>query len=370
MRTWTGETKPSGVEVIARLSQTPGNIAVSPDGRIFISLHPFGNPTQRVLELLPDGSTKPYPNAQWSQAVAADGIGIEGIIGLRCTAAGVLWMLDLGSPQHPPKLIAWDTRREKLVRTISLAGSVTPRSFVQDLALDTQRNKVSIADCGLGDLSTPPEPAIIVVDMQTGQSTRVLHADRHLLPAPFAEMVIDGTEVRAVGKDGKPFAPRVGLNPITIDHTNTFVYFGAMHGGSIYRMRAEALANAAKLPASERDATLADAIEWVGHKRVSDGITIDTASNVYITDVSNNAISILENHSDDDRHLSFLNRPFLQDIEFLAWADGLSMGPDGKGYATVNQLHRHAALNAGVPGNNPPYFIVRFTPRAPGAVGR
>jgi sugar lactone lactonase YvrE len=367
---WQGEAQPSGVEVIARVQQTPGNIAVSPEGRIFISLHPFGAPTQRVLEVLPTGETRPYPNEAWSKAVGEDGKGIEGIIGLRCTQAGVLWMLDLGSAKSPARLVAWDTRSETLVKTISLADSVTSRSFVQDLAIDTQRNMVYIADCGLGDLSTPPEPAIIVVDVASGTSVRVLQAEERLLPERFAEMVIDGTEVRAVGKDGKPFAPRVGLNPITIDHTNTFVYFGAMHGTCLYRIRAELLASARALPKAERDARLAEGIEFVGNKRVSDGITIDTAGNLYVTDVSNNAISIVENHSDGDRHLYYLHRPFLRDIEYLAWADGLSMGPDGKGYATVNQLHRHAALNAGTVGNTPPYFIVRFTPRAPGVVGR
>lgn len=369
-QTWKGEVAASGVEVIAKLEQTPGNIAVSPDGRIFLSLHPFGAPSQRVVEVTAEG-TKPYPNAQWSKAVGEDGVGIEGIIGIRCGADGVLWMLDTGSARHQAKLVAWDTRAEKLHKVIEIGRATTPRSFVQDLAIDPERERIYIADCGLGDLSTPPEPAMIVVNTRSGSATRVLQQHPSFMPQASASMVIDGTEVRAVNSAGQAFAPRVGLNPITIDATNTLVYFGAMHGTQVWSIPAAVLAKAGEANSAKAGATdelLASAIKLEGSKGVSDGISIDSAGNVYVTDVANNAIGVLE-----ARRASDGSRPYrilAQDATYLSWADGISMGPDGKAYVVVNQLHKHAALHAGVAANNPPYFVVRVTPLARGEVGR
>jgi hypothetical protein len=39
-------------------------------------------------------------------------------------------------------------------------------------------------------------------------------------------------------------------------------------------------------------------------------------------------------------------------------------------YVVVNQLHRHAALNAGNQATKPPFAIVKFKPLAGSTVGR
>ena len=45
----------AALEIVATLEKGPGNIAVTPQGRIIISLHQFYDPEYRVMELLPDG---------------------------------------------------------------------------------------------------------------------------------------------------------------------------------------------------------------------------------------------------------------------------------------------------------------------------
>ena len=44
----------SRLESVAVLSQGPGNIAVTPDGRLIISQHPIYQPEIRVVELVED----------------------------------------------------------------------------------------------------------------------------------------------------------------------------------------------------------------------------------------------------------------------------------------------------------------------------
>src|SRR5262245_32178900 len=54
----------SQVEVVAALDDAPGNVAVSADGRVFITLHPEAKPeVNHVVELV-DGVAVPFPSAE------------------------------------------------------------------------------------------------------------------------------------------------------------------------------------------------------------------------------------------------------------------------------------------------------------------
>jgi len=136
------ESRPSGLEVVARLEKhPPGNIALTPEGRIFLSLHPFGAPPYAVVELLPDGTTRPYPSEQWARPPGPEGVGLQTVIGIESDKNGVLWILDNGKGGgEGAKLVAWDTRGEKLVRTVPLPPPASvPNSFLQDLVVDPDR---------------------------------------------------------------------------------------------------------------------------------------------------------------------------------------------------------------------------------------
>jgi len=62
----TAPALPAGrLEVVATLNEAPGNIAVSPDGRIFFSFHPEGHPNIRVAELV-DGKPRPFPSVEFA----------------------------------------------------------------------------------------------------------------------------------------------------------------------------------------------------------------------------------------------------------------------------------------------------------------
>ena len=337
-------------EVVATLQQGPGNVAVTPEGRIIISNHQFYDPEFRVMEVHADGTTTPFPTETWSGAPNEDGVGLNAVLGLRSDPRGIVWMLDNGG--EVPKVVAWDTRTETLHRVIHIPPPATrPGSFHNDLAVDLANEALYLADIGGED-----GPAIVVVDLSTGQSRRVL-ADHPSLQAEDLPMVIDGQAVRIRTAEGEVVEARVGLNPITIDPSYTWVYFGAMHGDDLWRVRARDLADPA-LSAGQ----LADRVERYGDKPVSDGISIDAAGNVYVTDVTGNAIGMT---GPDGTY-----RILVQDDNHLSWPDGISAGPDGWMYATVNRLHRSAALNAGENLSEPPYYVVRFRPVAEAVPGR
>ncbi|MDP5254722.1 MULTISPECIES: L-dopachrome tautomerase-related protein [unclassified Vibrio] len=334
------------VEVVAELHGTrPGNITVTEQGRTFLSMQPLDAPKYRVVELMADGSTKPFPNEDWSDGPEHGEVGISAVIGIDSSEGGIVWILDMGSANHPAQIIAWDTLNDRLYKRIEInKEAMASNSFLQDFALDTKRNLMYIADTSLGNLFGDPAPAFVVVDLTTGQSRRVLQSSSALV-APQHDVIIDDSLMATKREDGHSDALYLGVNPITIDADNQWVYFGTVNGSAIYRLPASALADA-----TLSEQALADTIEFYQEKHPSDGMIMAKNGDIYVGDVERNAISLVRKDG-----LS----TFAQDDKLLSWADGFAIH-DGYLYATQNSLHLTPALNEGEEGATKPFHVVRF----------
>jgi len=324
----------------------PGNVAIGPDGRVFMSVHGFYGQPLRVVEVIDGGTTKPYPTAAWASAPTGDGPGLNGVLGLNVDRRGVLWMLDGRGEGQTGRVIGWDTRRETLHRIYYLGEPVArSSSFLNDLAIDRTHNAIYISDTGDGENS-----ALIVLDLATGRARRVLEGSRFTTPEDL-DMVIDG---RVIQLGDAP--ARIGINPITIDATNTWLYFAPMTGRSMYRVRTRDL-----LDETLSSADLEGRVKRYGDKPISDGSTIDTAGNVYITDITANAIGVTKPDGSYET---------LHQSDDLPWPDGFAVGDDGYIYATINELHRSPVLNGGEDASTGAFKIVRFPALAPAVIGR
>ncbi len=324
----------------------PGNIAISPEGRIFYSVHEFYGQPQKVVELHSDGTTKPYPNVAWSSAPVAGKQGLNGVLGLNVDRRGILWLLDGATPTRNARLVAWDTNTESLHRIIYLGFPVTSaNSFVNDLAIDYSNNAIYITD-----VATPETAALIVVDLSTGEAKRVLEGSQFTRPEDI-DMVIDG---RVITLNGQPV--RIGANPISISPDNKWVYFGAMNGESLYRISTQYLSNLAL-----DDSALEQQVERYGDKPISDGITVDDAGNVYITSITDNSVGVTK--PDGSYQMLFTNEKF-------SWPDGFAIGPGNQVYFTVNELHNSPVLNGGIGATKGKFAVYRFTALGSATVGR
>lgn len=321
----------------------PGNLAIGPDGRMFMSLHGFYGKPLRIVEVMPDGSTKPYPNEDWANAPVGDGPGLVGVLGLRADREGILWMLDSQAEGQTGRVVGWNTNTETL-HAIHYLGhpAAQPTSFLNDLAVDLEHNAIYITDT-----ASPDTSALIVLDLDTGRARRVLQASPFTVPEDI-EMVIEGNVVNLGGAPAK-----IGANPITVDPTNEWVYFAPMTASSMYRVRTTDL-----LDENLSDADLAARVERYGDKPISDGSTVDAAGNVYITSVTEGAVGVTKPDGTYE---------ILYQADDIAWPDGFSMGVDGYVYVTVNELHRSPAFNGGVDGTQGEFSIMRF-PAIGGAV--
>jgi len=336
------------VETLASFSDTrPGNIAITPKGRIVMTQQPLDGPTLRVVEILPDGSKIPFPNQDWADGPDTGKVGIAATIGVASDKSGVVWILDMGSKNSPAQIVAWDTQKNQLHKHIILPKNVvTDISFLQDFALDEKRNYLYIADMTFPAPGAQARPAFVIVNLSTGSAHRVLEGVSSLMPVN-KDIVIDGSLVGTKVEGGKSAPWHLGLNPVSIDPNFEWVYFGTVNGRDIFRIPANALANA-----HSDDSSLANKIERYAPKPPSDGFIVDGKGRIFVSDIIASAVGI----STPDGY-----QVIAKDNTLLSWPDGFALGPDGSLYVTQNQLHAHPALNEGKDESEKPYYVLKLS---------
>jgi sugar lactone lactonase YvrE len=346
------------LEVVAQLSVGPGNITVTPQNRIILSLHPFYSPDTRVVELTPDGKLVPFPNADWNRDDVKNNHAFDSVLGIQCDAKGVVWMLDNGLRTGSlPRLVAWDTVKNRLSRIIELKPPVVPpqpvfpdNAFFNDLAVDVTHNAVYISHS-----SGIEESALIVVDLGDGQARRVLQGHSSMVPENRT-LVMDGRALNFTLPDAGRLKLLIGVNPIALDVSDEWLYYGTMNGTSMYRIRTSDLIDK-ELSAKQ----LAEKVERYSDKPICDGISVDEAGNIYISDLHTKSIGVI---TPDRQYKTLVTDPR------ISWPESFSFGPDGYLYFVASQLHLSGPLNDGINQAKPPFYVFRIKPLAPGVVGR
>lgn len=317
-------------EVIAKIKTAPGSIAVSPKGRVFLTLHPAFNPKNRLVELK-QGKLIPFPNDKWQKNIGVNGIGFNSPLGIKVDLLNVLWVIDNAS--NPPRLVGWDLNSNELYKAISIPYPVSgKRSFINDIAVDLKYNKIYLTDT-IGDKGA----GIIAVDLKTSNSKRVLSDSASLKAERNIPIIINGYKGSSVS---------VGLKTITIDSSYNWLYYGSMHGRNIYRILTKHLAND-----SLNEQQLKKYVEKYSNKPVSEGITIDNAGNIYVTDVVSNGVGVIQ--ADGSYKLLFTDK-------HLLWPASMAIGANNYIYVISNQLNLSPIFNKGKDLSKPPFYIIRF----------
>jgi sugar lactone lactonase YvrE len=275
----------SSVIYIAKLNQGPGNVTVTDSGRIIMSQHQFYEPQYSVVEYRGDGAVVPFPNQALNDRASHADFKLDSVLGIWTDAEGVVWMLDNGMRSGiMPKLVGWNTQTDKLHRVIYLPPPIAPQdAFVNDFAVDSSRQRIFISDPAGGG-----NAAIIVVNLETGAARRVLQGHASVVPETI-DLVIDNHPIQTKDAAGRLSRPHIGVNPITEDLSNEWVYFGPMHGLNLYRIKAADLADE-----NLDDKALGLRVERYSAKPISDGISIDRDNNIYLGELAENAIGVIK----------------------------------------------------------------------------
>ena len=343
----TGPALPfSALEVVADLDHPPGNIAVSRTGRVFLTLHPNGDPPVNVVELI-DGKPVPYPDAAFQKPTAGKP-SFDTVLSMRIDRQDRLWTLDFARyGRGQPRLLGFDIGTGAVVHQYDFPSSVAGfLSMLNDFQVDPQGVKIYIAE-------TSPilqKPALVVYDVVKRTSRRVLEghpsvqAGNWVIRTPEREMRILGV-----------YPLRIGVDSITLDDRGEWLYYGPFSGDLLYRIATRDLNDESLGP----DA-LAAKVETFAPKTISDGLSIDGEDTIYVSDPEHSAVLALG----QDRRL----RTLVKDAR-LRWPDGFSFGPDGWLYVTCSSLQHVMFRTGGHVRAHAPYQVYRFKPGPAGVPG-
>lgn len=293
----------SALDVMFEMDWPPGNVAIAPDGRLFVAVHPFAQAARFGVPTLyerVDGVLKPYPSADAQRT-------LQGVFGMTVDRAGRLWLVEPAGLDHPrTRLTAIDLRTgERAFEHVFPPGDAR---FAQDLRVSPDGRTVVLADTGLFRFT---DPALWVLDVPSGRVLKRLSSHPSLRPQDWAMRAL-GAPYR-LGYGLVTFA--VGVDGLEIDADGRWLTYAAMTHDTLYRVPLAALAD----PALD-DAALAARIEPLGPKPMSDGITVDAQGRTILTDVEHGGLMRRE---PDGRTVTLV-----RDARVI-WADGVVAAPDG-----------------------------------------
>lgn len=327
----------SDLTVVAELDRPPGNVAVSASGRVFITFHPDSGPPTKVAEIV-NGRARPYPNREWQSEREGEPF-FHSPLSLRIDRQERLWVLD--HAEHAtgtPRIVAFDLATNELVDDHPFDSTLAPLgSHLNDFAVSPDGDHIYIADASIFGKS----PALIVYDVRRRRARRVLEEHASVMPEPHY-ISVEGLPQVKLGI----FTIRPGVDSIALDRRGEWLYYAAVTSNHFWRVRASDL-NDADLPADD----LAHRVEQLGEKTMSDGITIDDADTIYVSDPEHSAVHAWTR--DGGTRTLFRDRR-------LRWPDGFSFGPSGDIYFTCSALQHVILAPESSIRSHAPYHVFRF----------
>lgn len=334
----------SALQIAAQYPEPIGNIAVSADGRLFFTVHPESRPdTHKLLEWR-DGKAVPYPDAAFQPQ-------LDTPLGMTIDRMQRLWVIDHGTHgTRGARLFGFDLSTGKLLRVHAFADDIAPLgSFLQDLRVSPDGRTAVIADVSFWRKT----PALVVHDIQSGRDRRVLESHSSVLPQDW----IVRTPAKTMVFFGGLAALKPGVDGIAIDSNGHWVYYAAMAHDGLYRVPLAALRDAAL-----SSTAVTGAVERVSDKPLSDGLSIDLAGHVLITDVEHG--SVMRRRADTGTLETLVRTPRIR------WSDGLSHGPDGWLYIADSAIPEQMLRSKRHIARQAPYTIWRIRSDSPGTPGQ
>ncbi len=312
-------------------------------GRIFVNFPYWSDDHSFSVAEIVNGQPKAFPNEEWNEPGPAGSrfICVQSVV---VDDQDNLWILDPAAPKQQEivkgglKLVKVDLTTNNVVQTIPFGEDVAPaKSYLNDVRIDTATSTAFITESGKG--------AIIVVDLKSGKARRLLDGHKSTQPEKDVKLVVDGKQL-IEQRTQKP--PQVGSDGIALDAKNGYLYYHALTGHTLYRIKTSYLTDK---NLSKND--LESKVETVAQTPAPDGMLEAPDGSIYLTDLEDSAIvrwnvatNKIENIIADKR---------------LLWPDTLSWRPGGELYVTASQIENMPRFNNGKSTRTEPYKLFKVT---------
>lgn len=342
-------------QIFAFNNQMPTGVTVSQSGRIFVNYPRWEDPVAFTVAELKDGREIPFPDAEINRLdltrVADTFVSVQSVV---VDPRDRLWIVDTGSinlmpivSKAAPKLVCVDLTTNKIIKTIRFDNSdaVLPSTYLNDIRFDLRKGAEGTAY--ITDSSVSGPNAIIVVDLASGTSRRVVNGHVSVAPEPLFTATVEGKDLKQRKPGQPPMHIRLGADGIAISADGSRLYYCPLASRKLYSVSTDAL-----LDPNLSDAQVIATVRDEGEKPAADGLESDAEGRIYSTAYELNAISRRAAGGGKFEIIA-------QDPRML-WADTMSIAADGFLYFTANQLHRQPAYNDGRDLRQKPYRLFRI----------
>ncbi|WP_010216776.1 L-dopachrome tautomerase-related protein [Sphingomonas sp. PAMC 26621] len=318
-------TAASPLSLVATFDHQVTGVAVTEDGRRFVNFPRWTDDAPvSVAEVMKDGTTRPYPDAEWNSwrnaraselSVADHFVCVQSIVP---DGHGHLWVLDPGAPgnekilEGAPKLVRIDLATNRVSKVIPVPGDVALQgTYLNDIRFSSDGKTGYITDSGT-------RGAIIVVDLESGESHRALDGHVSTQVDKTVKVLLDGKPL--VRPDGRQ--PAFSADGIALSNDGKTLYYQALTGKTLYSI------DTAKLRKDVSENDRASAVKTVAQTHVADGLWMARSGTLYLTSPTDYSITRLVGNRVE---------PVVSDKR-LRWPDTFSEGPDGRLYVTASHI--------------------------------
>jgi sugar lactone lactonase YvrE len=304
------------------------NAVVAEDTAIFVAGPRWAGGTGPQMAKIVDGRTVAFPDDRWNSWKPGEDPSHKfvNLNALHRDPEGRIWAVDTGAPEFggdpipgAAKLVVIDPVQGKVLRIVRLPANVAQKgSYVDDIRFNGTH--AYLTDAG--------KPGVIVLDLVTGQTRRVLDGAPSTVAGPARDIIVDGKVLN--GPDGKPL--RVHSDPLEITPDGQWLLFGPLEG-PWSRVPTKLLDDPA-----QRAETLAAAVEPFADLPPMGGSVMDAEGNLYFSTLADNSIR--------KRTPQGAVTVIIQDPR-LHWVDAMFITEDGLLLMPAAQLDRVGLFNGG-----------------------
>lgn len=314
-----------------------GNVAVTKDSthRLFFTVHPESRPdTFKLMEVI-DGNARPFPSE-------IDQSKFTTPLGLFTDNFNRLWIIDHGNHgADGARLLAIDLSTNQFILNHTFPSDVAKTlSFFNDLSVPPDGRYVAIANASFFG----KKPSLVIYQTETGESKNLLEGHESMRDEGYVPV----TPIKKMSFFGGLADLLTGIDGIDFTRDGKHIYWAPMGSSGLYRIPTEIAVDFSKT-----EEELVSAVERVTDKPLSDGIRTDANGNVYITDIENQGIYVVNPQGE--------GQTLIKDGR-IQWADGLSLGGDGYLYLTDSEIPNQIIRSQKHIQKSAPYYIFRFRP--------
>ena len=319
------ETRDSRLQSVATFDHQVTGVTVAPDGRIFVNFPRWTEDTPvSVAELMPDGSTKPYPNEEWNawrNARMSEVSPNDHFVCVQSVVAdrrGSLWVVDPAAPDAEktikggPKIVEIDLKSNNVKRIFPIGADVAgPASYLNDIRIAPDGRFAYLTDSG-------SPGGLVVLDIESGQAWRVLSEHPSTQFDPSVTVMTDGQPLRRPDRR----QPLFNADSLALSKDGSTLYWQALTGKTLYRIPTSTIQSAAAAGQARP--------EKVATTEPADGLWTGDNDEIYLSSLADNAVKVINPADGSVRQLLTDSR--------LRWPDTFSQGPDGAIYVTASHI--------------------------------